>query len=132
MGTNESYDGPERRASAKDHDEIVKLNTNMKMLCRMLGDLQTDIKEQKAICSCRMKDCNAFFVQSRVFYTALAIIVMILGGLGTVAYETRTELVEHRGVTLERQKQIDHNFDELENKLTQPFIFPSSNGDESN
>lgn len=139
--TEDKYDGPERRA---DHDLLIGMARDLKHLCRKqdtyrdevrseLSSIHNRIDEQAKSCTSRVSDCNKLFVSSQVFYTALLILVGILTGLGTVAYETRTDFVRHKSVATEVRATLENRLDKLDSHVD----IPSHNdvydtGEESN
>jgi hypothetical protein len=60
-----------------------------------------------------MKDCNAFFVSQKVFYTALVILIAFVGTVGTVTYNNKTRVESHITWSAEAAKRIDEKFDSL-------------------
>jgi len=106
-----TYNGPERREN--DHDAITALRQDVKHLCVMVKEVKDDVKKQQEACTCRMKDCNAFFVSQKVFYTVLAILIAFVGTVGTVAYNNKTRVESHIIWSVEAAKRIDDRFDNL-------------------
>ena len=103
-----TYDGPERREN--DHDAITALRQDVRHLCIIMTEIKADVKKQQEVCGCRMKDCNAFFVSQKVFYTALTLMIMFLGTVGTVAYNTKTRVESHITWSKEAARRIDDRF----------------------
>jgi hypothetical protein len=106
-----TYNGPERREN--DHDAITALRQDVRHLCTMVKEVKDDVRKQQEACSCRMKDCNAFFVSQRVFYGALAILIAFVGTVGTVTYNNKTRVESHIQWSVEATKRIDEKFDNL-------------------
>jgi len=117
--TNSAYEGPERRG---DHDAIISMRRDMKHICSLVQEMRADIKKQNEICSCRMKDCNAFFVSQKVFYTALIILVAFVGTVGTVTYNNKVRIESHRTWSVAEGQRIDEKLDHL---LPLPFSVPT-------
>lgn len=126
--TEEKYDGPDRRI---DHDLLIGMARDLKHLCRKqdtyrnevrqeLSSIHSRIDEQTKSCNGRVADCNKLFVSSQVFYTALLILVGIITGLGTVAYETRTDFVRHKGVATEVRTSLENRLDKLDSHVNIP------------
>jgi len=106
-----TYDGPERREN--DHDAITALRQDVRHLCVIMKEIKADVKKQQEVCGCRMKDCNSFFVSQKVFYTALAIVIMFVGTVGTVAYNNKTKVESHLVWAQETCKRIDDKINNL-------------------
>jgi len=106
-----TYNGPERREN--DHDAITALRQDVRHLCILVKEVKEDVKKQQEVCGCRMKDCNAFFISQKVFYTALVILIAFVGTVGTVAYNNKTKVESHLVWAAEAAKRIDDRFNNL-------------------
>jgi hypothetical protein len=106
-----------RRASDKeDHDTLVVLSTEMKQLCRLVREVRDKQDTQQEICSNKASDCNKFFVPNKVFYTALTIIVLVIGSVGTVAINTEKEITRHISAAKHVKIEMDKRLDQLTDK----------------
>lgn len=112
---------PETQQSS-DHDLLIKLSTQINDMCiknehlrrewnEKLKSIDEKMDRQREACASRMHECSKFFVSGKVFYTALAIIVMFLGTVGTVAFQTSAEMQAHKIWSIEAAKRIDDRID---------------------
>jgi hypothetical protein len=109
----DNYDGDERRTDWSDHDNVVILKRDLRYLCRMVKEIREDVKKQSESCACRLQECNKFFVPQKVFYTALAAMMLFMGTVGTVAYNNRTRVVAHEKWSTVAQERLNDRIDGL-------------------
>jgi hypothetical protein len=97
-----------RKSDNQDHDEILSLKASMKYLCTSVKEIKQLQLDQARNCACRFKDCNHFFVPSKVFYTALTIIVLFMGTVGAIAYDAKEDLavVKHQILQMENLHNV--------------------------
>ena len=86
-----------RRASdQEDHDSLVELKANMKYLCEAVKDIKAMQKEQAISCACRARDCNRFFVPSKIFYVTIVLLVGFIASVGAVTWDVKEDLAVHK------------------------------------
>lgn len=114
----------------RDHDLLVELARDMKHLCKVVNEhhnevredikeLRKEVDEQQTACACRMKDCQNFFVSSRVFNTILTIAIILIGSVSLVTYQTRQDLAVH-------QAQLSHAHEDGLEKPQTNFTIPDT------
>ena len=81
----------------QDHDTLIRVETKVETLCKVIAKMDTKLDKQQAACSCRMADCSKRFTSSKLFYwfAGLVIGALIFMGGAVLRNKSFIDILHH-------------------------------------
>ncbi len=76
-------------------DLLIKVSTCVEKMDNRLKNLDDKLEKRDIIFSKYRDDCNRFFVPSKLFYVAVALIIGFVTTVSVMAYQNRQDLEVH-------------------------------------